>query len=98
MCETEPLIHRLNGFRSSDGGSERLPCTGKVAISGEVTHTKTHYVYLFTLICQFLFFSFFSFSDIRIPLMWKDSEYFKNKGGEFDKYICPQSHFVDIFH
>ncbi|ROL47399.1 Rhotekin [Anabarilius grahami] len=39
------------GRRSSDGGSERLPCTGKVAIS-----------------------------DIRIPLMWKDSEYFKNKG------------------
>uniref|UniRef100_A0A671MIZ7 Rhotekin 2b n=1 Tax=Sinocyclocheilus anshuiensis TaxID=1608454 RepID=A0A671MIZ7_9TELE len=39
--------------RSSDGGSvdERLPCTGKIAIS-----------------------------DIRIPLMWKDSEYFKNKG------------------
>ncbi|XP_051732950.1 rhotekin-like isoform X1 [Ctenopharyngodon idella] len=39
------------GRRSSDGGSERFPCTGKVAIS-----------------------------DIRIPLMWKDSEYFKNKG------------------
>ncbi|XP_067280041.1 rhotekin 2b [Pseudorasbora parva] len=39
------------GRRSSDGGSERLPCTGKLAIS-----------------------------DIRIPLMWKDSEYFKNKG------------------
>ncbi|XP_052443391.1 rhotekin 2b isoform X1 [Carassius gibelio] len=41
------------GQRSSDGASvdERLPCTGKVAIS-----------------------------DIRIPLMWKDSEYFKNKG------------------
>ncbi|KAG1943600.1 rhotekin isoform b [Pimephales promelas] len=38
------------GRRSSGGGSERLPCTGKVAIS-----------------------------DIRIPLMWKDSEYFKNK-------------------
>ncbi|XP_051959632.1 rhotekin-like isoform X1 [Xyrauchen texanus] len=41
------------GRRSFDGGAfdERLPCTGKVAIS-----------------------------DIRIPLMWKDSEYFKNKG------------------
>ncbi|RXN12954.1 transcription factor TFIIIB component B-like protein [Labeo rohita] len=41
------------GRRSSDGGpaDERLPCTGKVAIS-----------------------------NIRIPLMWKDSEYFKNKG------------------
>ncbi|KAM5125817.1 rhotekin-like [Mantella aurantiaca] len=23
-----------------------------------------------------------SISDLRIPLMWKDSEYFKNKGGE----------------
>ncbi|XP_051536792.1 rhotekin-like isoform X2 [Myxocyprinus asiaticus] len=41
------------GRRSFDGGAldERLPCTGKLAIS-----------------------------DIRIPLMWKDSEYFKNKG------------------
>ena len=24
---------------------------------------------------------FFVFSDLRIPLMWKDTEYFKNKGG-----------------
>ncbi|XP_058613813.1 rhotekin 2b isoform X1 [Onychostoma macrolepis] len=51
MKEAQAMLRA--GRRSSDGGSvdERLPCTGKVAIS-----------------------------DIRIPLMWKDSEYFKNKG------------------
>ncbi|XP_043077874.1 rhotekin 2b isoform X2 [Puntigrus tetrazona] len=51
MKEAQAMLRA--GRRSSNGGSvdERLPCTGKVALS-----------------------------DIRIPLMWKDSEYFKNKG------------------
>ncbi|KAJ3605091.1 hypothetical protein NHX12_027141 [Muraenolepis orangiensis] len=43
----------LHGMRrGSSDFKDRLPCTGKLAISG-----------------------------LRIPLMWKDSEYFKNKGG-----------------
>lgn len=27
------------------------------------------------------------FTDLRIPLMWKDTEYFKNKGGEKSR-VC----------
>ncbi|CAL8320637.1 unnamed protein product [Lota lota] len=46
----EAQILQRMGHRSSDV-KDRLPCTGKLAISG-----------------------------LRIPLMWKDSEYFKNKG------------------
>ncbi|KAK0137221.1 Rhotekin [Merluccius polli] len=46
----EAQVLQRMGHRSSDV-NDRLPCTGKLAVSG-----------------------------LRIPLMWKDSEYFKNKG------------------
>lgn len=29
------------------------------------------------------------FPDLRIPLMWKDTEYFKNKGGRFPGWCSP---------
>jgi len=38
MPTFDPFIEWF--FRSSGGGSERLPCTGKVAISGAVTHRE----------------------------------------------------------
>ncbi len=46
-------------------------------------------LYYILFICFDLLLSLFFYlldlsSDIRIPLMWKDSEYFKNKRGEFD--------------
>lgn len=63
---TERLIYWLNVFRSSDGASvdEQLPCTGKVAISGELTHSETNatiyhitILYLIYLLCYCIYFS-----------------------------------------
>lgn len=34
--------------------------------------------------------NFLCFTDIRIPLMWKDTDHFKNKGGKKTK-IQPNS-------
>ena len=61
------------------------PCLGKVALSGERKWQK----YL-TTVLEPVFFICSNFlnlhsADLRIPLMWKDSEYFKNKGGKATK-------------
>lgn len=31
--------------------------------------------------------NFLYFTDIRIPLMWKDTDHFKNKGGKKNKIL-----------
>ena len=57
------------------------PCLGKVALSGE------RWQEYLTAALELVFYICSNFlhlhsADLRIPLMWKDSEYFKNKGGK----------------
>lgn len=72
-------------FRSacSDTHLHALSCGQCLKAERAVTHTDAHtsstgrviYIFVVSSPSRVL-------ADLRIPLMWKDTEYFKNKGGE----------------
>lgn len=54
----------------------------KKFLDGKIMHTSTCIIkYIDTCINI----NFLCFTDIRIPLMWKDTDHFKNKGGKKNK-------------
>lgn len=54
--------------------------TKKIILDLKKMHTSTFIIKYIDININFL-----CFTDIRIPLMWKDTDHFKNKGGKKNK-------------